>query len=137
MTNSDPMTSRRRCTATSKQTGEPCGSTPAPGFTVCKWHGAKAPQVENKARQRILAAADPAAAVLVALCLDDTTPPAVRLAAARDLLDRAGEGAKQQVEVTTTTATDAELVRLAREVAAMDPAALLARLAPTGTDGEG
>jgi hypothetical protein len=41
----------RRCTATSKRTGERCGAWAVPGANVCKWHGAKSPQAVA-ARQR-------------------------------------------------------------------------------------
>lgn len=58
---SDPMSSdgttephdRPRCVGTSKQTGKRCGLAPAPGATVCKWHGAGAPQVRAAAERRI------------------------------------------------------------------------------------
>lgn len=99
MSTADPMTPR--CSASSKQTGKQCGARPIPGGTVCRWHGGAAPQVQKAARQRILEAADLAAATLIGLMQDDTVPHAVRVTAARDLLDRAGEGAKQQIEVTT------------------------------------
>jgi hypothetical protein len=34
----------RRCTATSKQTGERCRRFPTPGRTVCRFHGGKTPR---------------------------------------------------------------------------------------------
>lgn len=42
----------RRCNGTNRR-GQPCGRTPAVGFTVCHLHGAKAPQVQRKAAERV------------------------------------------------------------------------------------
>lgn len=42
-----------RCKAHSKQTGQQCGLTAAPGSTVCRFHGAGAPAVKAKAQQRL------------------------------------------------------------------------------------
>jgi hypothetical protein len=41
-----------RCTATSKTTGQQCGQQQMFGTTVCRFHGAKAPQTQAKARER-------------------------------------------------------------------------------------
>lgn len=96
---SDPSVSvTPRCTATNNR-GQPCRAYPVHGATVCRAHGGAAPQVRAKAEQRILAAADPAAAKLVQLMGDKRVPPQVQLAAARDLLDRAGLTKTSQVEV--------------------------------------
>lgn len=46
------MGKREHCTATSKRTGKRCGRFPAPGATVCKWHGGAAKQVKAKAAKR-------------------------------------------------------------------------------------
>lgn len=43
---------RRRCTGTSKQTGERCGLAPVPGARVCRFHGGGAPQVQAAAERR-------------------------------------------------------------------------------------
>lgn len=43
-----------RCTATSKQTGNRCGQRPAPGTTVCRFHGASTPNVQVKAAETLL-----------------------------------------------------------------------------------
>jgi hypothetical protein len=67
---------------------------------VCRMHGGAAPQVKRRAQQRILEASDKAAAHLVAMMQDKTIPPAVQLAAARDLLDRAGLAGKQELELS-------------------------------------
>lgn len=42
-----------RCGAKTKGTGEPCRRFPVPGATRCKKHGAGAPQVLRKARERV------------------------------------------------------------------------------------
>jgi hypothetical protein len=87
------------CTAR-KRNGDPCGNAAMNGSTVCRMHGGAAPQVKRRAQQRILEASDPAAARLVAMMQDETLPPAVQLAAARDLLDRAGVVGKQELELS-------------------------------------
>jgi len=46
----------RRCSATSKRTGRPCGQWAARGALVCKWHGANAPQVRAAADRRAVLA---------------------------------------------------------------------------------
>lgn len=82
-----------------KRNGDPCGNAAMNGSTVCRMHGGAAPQVKRAAQMRILQASDRAAARLVAMMQDTTVPPAVQLAAARDLLDRAGLVGKQELDV--------------------------------------
>lgn len=43
----------RRCTATSKRTGQRCGQWSVVGGTVCRFHGGASPQVAAKAEQRV------------------------------------------------------------------------------------
>lgn len=93
----DPM----QCTAHSKQTGAPCKKTAIPGSNVCVYHGGKAPQVQAAARRRILEAADPVAARLIDIALNSESDSAA-VAAARDLLDRAGLGATHRIEAEVT-----------------------------------
>lgn len=88
-----------RCKGHSSQTGRPCQKYPVRGAAVCPKHGASAPQVKRAAQLRLLEAADDVAAELVRLALDRTVPPQVKVQAARDLLDRAGLGATQLVQV--------------------------------------
>ncbi len=49
-----------RCTATSKQSGERCRRRPHPGANVCVIHGSGSKSVKAAARDRLLAAVDPA-----------------------------------------------------------------------------
>ncbi len=88
-----------RCTAHSKRTGEPCGNWSIRGGTVCRKHGGAAKQTKEAAARRIFAAADRAAAAIVGLMEDRETPHAVKLAAARDLLDRAGLSMRNELTV--------------------------------------
>lgn len=86
------------CTAR-RRSGEPCRNAPMLGSNVCRMHGGAAPQVKRAAQMRILQASDKAAARLVEMMQDKTIPPAIQLAAARDLLDRAGLVGKQEIEL--------------------------------------
>lgn len=90
-----------RCTGhASDGSGRPCKRHPANGTTVCPSHGASAPQVRAAAQMRILQNADAVAAALVKIALDSAEPASSRVAAARDLLDRAGLAATKIVDVT-------------------------------------
>ncbi len=101
------------CTATAKSTGVTCGNPPLPGGNVCAFHGGKAPQVEAAAARRVLdALVGPALAKLREILDDDETPPQVRLAAVRDILDRTGFKPVTQMEVLTIGVVEAEIARL-------------------------
>ncbi|MFI7170435.1 HGGxSTG domain-containing protein [Rhodococcoides fascians] len=91
---------RPSCSARSRRTGDPCNNPPMHGTTVCRMHGGSAPQVKAAARVRIERAADRMAKELLGIAADEGTPPAVRLAAIRDALDRSGLAAKTAVEVS-------------------------------------
>lgn len=88
------------CSAHSSRTGLPCKRPPMNGLRVCYHHGGATKASREAASRRIMAAADPAAAVLVQMMYDKTAPHAVRVTAAKDLLDRAGLTARQTVDVT-------------------------------------
>lgn len=92
----------RRCTATSKQSGERCKRRPHPGSNVCVIHGAGAPQTKRTARERLEALVDPAVNTLRKVLqhgLDTgNTPSAVR--AALGILDRCGFHPSQAIELT-------------------------------------
>lgn len=98
-----------QCSAHSSRTGEPCKAPAIKGGNVCVAHGGAAPQVRDKARQRLLEAADPLMAELIRLALKADSE-AVRASAIKDALDRAGYGAKQLIsqEVTVREVDDFE-----------------------------
>ena len=107
-----------QCTAKAKSTGNRCGKSAIPGGTVCKTHGAGAPQVAAAAHRRILEQlVGPALTALRIIVNDETIQPAVRLAAARDILDRTGYKPATQVEVLTMDLVEREIVRLEQELA--------------------
>ena len=86
-----------QCTATNRQ-GNRCGRGAVPGAAVCDFHGGKAPQVRAKAAQRLLEAADPAAAYLAATVRNKKASDADRIKAALGILDRSGHHAKSAME---------------------------------------
>lgn len=101
------------CSATSKQTGKGCRNSPIPGGTVCRFHGGAAPQVKDKARQRLEAllnkAIDQVAEALEAEQLlvskegdvvDRVPAYRIRLRAAKEVLDRVGPSAKAELEIS-------------------------------------
>jgi hypothetical protein len=69
------------------------------GQTVCKMHGGKAPQALRTAAERLAAMVDPALSALAHL-VDEAESDMVRLAAIKDVLDRAGYKPveRQQIE---------------------------------------
>lgn len=88
-----------KCIAHSSQTGKPCKNPPMHGGNVCRMHGGSAQHVRRRAAERIALASDPAAAHLIKWMQDDAVPYPVRLAAAKDLLDRADVRGKTTVEL--------------------------------------
>src|SRR4051794_29637167 len=82
-----------------KSNGDPCNNSPVKGGTVCRVHGGSAPQVLRKAKERLENSAEKMARLLLQMAEDPAVPHAVRLAAIRDALDRAGVTAKQTLEV--------------------------------------
>lgn len=87
-----------QCKAHSPRTGKRCRQKAIRGASVCKMHGGSAPQVRAAAQARILALVNPALNA-VADCLEVDQPLVIRLAAARDILDRAGFSPRQQHEL--------------------------------------
>jgi hypothetical protein len=84
------------CTAKTRD-GDLCKNAPMMAQGTCRMHGGSTQASRAKAQERILAAADPAAAKLVQLIQDKRVPHNVQLAAARDLLDRAGLASAQEI----------------------------------------
>jgi hypothetical protein len=62
-------------------------------------HGGAAPQVRRKAQERLALASDIVVVKLLALAFDSNTPDAVKLAAMKDVLDRARVSGKTTIEV--------------------------------------
>lgn len=88
----------KKCTA-HRSNGDPCRQAPCRGGTVCWHHGGAAPQVQRKAKERLMEGVLPLLAKLYQLATDEKVPPAVRLAAIKDWLDRAGLNAKTTIEL--------------------------------------
>lgn len=70
------------------RSGKQCRHYKVPGAEVCRSHGGAAPQTVAKARERLMAAADPAAMKLVKLTRSKDENVALRAATA--VLDRVG-----------------------------------------------
>jgi hypothetical protein len=79
----------RRCRATSKQAQRRCKRAAIVGGAVCNMHGGKTPSVMQRARERLLELVDPAISELARL-VRQADGDSVKLAAIRDVLDRAG-----------------------------------------------
>lgn len=93
---------KKQCSARSKQSGQRCKRRPHPGTNVCVFHGAGSPKVKAKAQERLaerLAALAPPAISAMSELVKTKRPPAVRLRAAQDLLDRCGFGAVAKINV--------------------------------------
>lgn len=103
------MTDPDRCTAKSKTTGEQCRNPAMLGAPTCRFHGSAAPQVQRKARLRLMELVSPAIATL-AREMAQADKPSDRLRAAENVLDRAGHPRKS--EVTTEDATELLYERL-------------------------
>ena len=93
----------KKCTAHSKRTGAPCNNPPIAGLSVCRMHGGATKAAKAAARRRIDAAADRMAKELLKMATDDNVSDAIKLAAIRDALDRAGLKAPAQVEIEVGT----------------------------------
>ena len=87
-----------QCKAKTKNGGKPCRAQAIAGGTVCRMHGGGAPQVREAARLRILELVDPALATLYRSLKLKGPASGVALAAAKDVLDRAGLKAPDRME---------------------------------------
>ena len=94
----EDLTIRRRCTAMRSNGIERCKRTAILGGTVCFTHGGAAPQVQRKARERLLELVEPALTELTKIVINKNTSENVRLSAIKDILDRSGLAATIKVE---------------------------------------
>lgn len=83
-----------RCVAKSKTKGKRCTKHAIPGGTVCRYHGGAAPQVKQKAAERLAALVSPAITTLGKLLRSKQEH--VRLKAVQDVLDRNGHRPPEQ-----------------------------------------
>ena len=83
-----------------RKNGDPCKRPPIKGARVCRFHGGAAPQVKHAAKVRLENAADRMARELLRMAEDPDLLPAVKLAAIRDALDRAGMAPNAKHDVT-------------------------------------
>lgn len=113
MTQANHGRGERQCTATRKTTGARCGNSPILGGTVCRYHGGGAPQVKARARERLLAMVDPALTELSRLLRKSKLDP-VRMAAVKDVLDRAGFRPIEEVDVTISNIISTLQARIRR-----------------------
>ena len=90
-----------RCSAHNRA-GKQCGKDAIPGAVVCHMHGGKSPQVKEAAKLRLLEMVDPALATMLRM-VTKSKIDAVRLQAARDILDRTGFKPTDKVEITEIT----------------------------------
>jgi hypothetical protein len=91
------LSNPRRCTARSKQSQGRCKRWAITGGTVCPIHGGSAPQVRRSAEQRLADLVDPAITALTEL-VESSNIDAIRLAAIKDVLDRAGFKPRERIE---------------------------------------
>lgn len=80
------MNQNDKCSAHNRQ-GRQCGRPRVPGASVCYMHGGAAPQVLEAARARLRAAINPAIGALIRN-VGVEAPPAVQVAAAKEILNR-------------------------------------------------
>jgi hypothetical protein len=112
MAENDPMADPDRCTATAKSTGERCQQPAIPGGNVCRFHGGRASQVEEKAQERLNQMADSVTADMQQIVEDlsdlyEQAPPEKKTEIAREIrqnwkmvLDRTGHGPTETKEMT-------------------------------------
>jgi hypothetical protein len=122
-----------RCHAHARSTGERCGNPALAGAKVCRYHGGAAPQVQAKARLRLLELIEPATAVLATILADPKAKPADRLRAVENIYDRAGIPRRTEVDHSAAQALLVERIqevlarRIGDDVEIHDPAELPAR----------
>ncbi len=98
----------QRCSA-HRQNGSACGAWAIHGAGVCGMHGGRAPQVMLAAEERIRALVHPSLDRIQRTIADDANPQ-LALAAARDILDRAGYKATEKVQTDGRTVIEIEYI---------------------------
>ncbi len=106
------------CAAHRSTDGEPCRAHAINGSRVCVVHGGRAPQVKMAAEERIRALVAPSLDRIQRTIADNDNPQ-LALAAARDILDRAGYKATEKVQTDGRTVIEIEYVD--RPSAALSP----------------
>lgn len=108
--NGDLMQAKTLCRAR-RRNGEPCRNPPMAGAAVCRMHGGAAPQVRRRAQQRLDESSEVAVLQILRIMNDAATAPAVRLAAAKEVLDRAGVVGKAELQVDVKVQTWEDVAR--------------------------
>ena len=80
------------------------------GQTVCRMHGGMSPQARANAEERIRALVHPALDRYQKAIADDDNP-AIALAAAKDILDRAGYKATEKIQQDGRVVIEIEMVK--------------------------
>ncbi len=112
------MDDARRCTAKSKQSQQRCKNAALLGAHTCRFHGSATKKTKAASARRVLEAlVGPALVELRNLIADPATPPAVKLAAVRDILDRTGYKPVEQMEVVTIGWVEKQIASLEKELA--------------------
>jgi hypothetical protein len=105
LTHLDPMhddmylSKNRQCSAMSKIHGRQCHNRAMVGQRTCRMHGGASKQAKAKAAERIHAAQNEAADLLVEFMADPDTPRDLRTKIAQDLLNRAGVSEKHVFQI--------------------------------------
>ena len=107
--------------------GDPCRAFAIHGGRVCVVHGGRAPQVKLSAEQRIRDLVDPSLDRIQKAIADDDNPQ-LALAAARDILDRAGYKATEKVQSDGRVVIEVKYVKRPMTPAQMNEAMLRAAL---------
>jgi hypothetical protein len=99
-----------QCKAHTSNGTRQCKNPSIPGGVVCRYHGGGAPQVKQAARERLLALVDPAIGALGKL-VRKSKAEAVKLGAARDILDRTGYKPTDRVQVEEVPSEELEALQ--------------------------
>ena len=84
--------------------GRQCAAFPIHGGTVCVAHGGRAPQVRKAARDRLAEMVDPALTELLRI-VESGENDGIKLAAIKDVLDRAGYKPREKLPEGMSAAT--------------------------------